>query len=41
MNLTELRNSYGRRVKKTADPVKLFKVVVFGMMNKIFSARGL
>jgi len=41
MDLTELCNSYGRRVKKTADPVKLFKIVVFGMMKKIYSARGL
>ena len=41
MDLTELYNSYGRRVKKTADPVKLFKIVVFGIMKKIYSARGL
>ena len=41
MDLTELCNSYGRRVKKTADPVKLFKIVVFGIMKKIYSARGL
>ena len=41
MDLTELCNSYGRRVKKTADPIKLFKIVVFGMMKKIYSARGL
>ena len=41
MDLTELNNSYGRHVKKTADPVKLFKIVVFGMMKKIYSARGL
>ena len=41
MDLTELYNSYGRRVKKTADPVKLFKIVVFGIMKKINSARGL
>ena len=41
MDLTELCNSYGRRVKKTADPVKLFKIVVFGMMKKIYSARCL
>ena len=41
MDLTELNNSCGRHVKKTADPVKLFKIVVFGMMKKIYSARGL
>ena len=41
MDLTELNNSYARRVKKTASPEKLFKVVVFGMMKKIYSARGL
>ena len=41
MDLTELNNSYGRRVKKTANPVKLFKIVVFGIMKKIYSARGL
>ena len=41
MDLTELNNSYGRQVKKTASPVKLFKIVVFGMMKKIYSARGL
>ena len=32
---------YRRHVKKTADPIKLFKIVVFGMMKKIYSARGL
>ena len=41
MDLTELNNSYGRRVKKTASPEKLFKIVVFGMMKKIYSARDL
>ena len=41
MDLTELNNSYGRHVKKTADPIKLFKIVVFGMMKRIYSARGL
>ena len=41
MDLTELSNSYGKRVKKTADPIKLFKIVVFGIMKKIYSTRGL
>ena len=41
MDLTELSNSYGKHVKKTADPIKLFKIVVFGIMKKIYSTRGL
>ena len=40
MELTELNNSYGRHVKKTASPVKLFKIVVFGMMKKSIRHEG-
>ena len=36
MDLTELNNSYGRRVKKTASPEKLFKIVVFCKRGSCF-----
>ena len=41
MDLSDLIGSYKRAVQKTADPVRLFKIVLFGAMNKIYSARGL
>ena len=41
MDLSELTNSYGRHVKKTADPIKLFKILILGIMQKIKTARGL